>query len=238
MTRFAMNARGRQPAAGVRAARPVARRRRAARSHGARRRRAHCRRSLRATARLAGGELYALGFDANRDRPRLRTHDRFGHRIDTVEFHPAYHRLMAGGDRARRRRPVVGTSREPGAHVARAALSYLHHQAEPGTSCPLTMTHAAVPALRRAARTCANGPTRRRRLRYDPRDVPIADKAGVTIGMGMTEKQGGSRRAREHDRADAAGDGERRVLRWSGTSGSSPRRCPMASWCSRRRRAD
>src|SRR5690606_4517959 len=78
-----------------------------------------------------------------------------------------------------------------GAHVARAALSYLHHQVEPGTSCPLTMTHAAMAVLQR-------GPSlhawcdRVAACRYDARDIPVADKAGVTLGMGMTEKQGGS----------------------------------------------
>lgn len=145
---------------------------------------------LQAYGRLAGDELYRIGFDANRDRPRLRTHDRFGHRIDVVEFHPAYHRLMD----AAKANGVAGLSWHapmPGAHVARAALSYLHHQAEAGTSCPLTMTHAAVPVLRRqpgleawADKACA--PV------YDPRDVPIGDKDGITLGMGMTEKQGGS----------------------------------------------
>ncbi|PPJ42389.1 MULTISPECIES: acyl-CoA dehydrogenase family protein [unclassified Pseudoxanthomonas] len=145
---------------------------------------------LAAYGALAGDELYRLGFDANRDRPRLRTHDRLGHRIDTVEFHPAYHRLME----VAKTHGVAGLSWHepvPGAHVARAALSYLHHQAEAGTSCPLTMTHAAVPVLQRipalrewAAKAAAP--------HYDPRDVPIADKAGITLGMGMTEKQGGS----------------------------------------------
>ncbi|WP_394696900.1 acyl-CoA dehydrogenase family protein [Pseudoxanthomonas japonensis] len=139
---------------------------------------------------LAGDELYRLGFDANRDRPRLRTHDRTGQRIDTVEFHPAYHRLME----AAKTHGVAGLSwHEPvaGAHVARAALSYLHHQAEAGTSCPLTMTHAAVPVLLREPglrEWAAKAAT----PHYDPRDVPIANKAGITLGMGMTEKQGGS----------------------------------------------
>ncbi|TWT21293.1 DNA alkylation response protein [Luteimonas marina] len=139
---------------------------------------------------LAGGDLLAASFDAHRDRPRLRTHDRFGHRIDTVEFHPNYHAIM----QAAIEDGVAGLSwaePSPGAHVARAALSYLHYQAEPGSSCPLTMTHAAVPVLARepalhdwVAKVAA--------CRYDPRDLPMADKAGVTLGMGMTEKQGGS----------------------------------------------
>ena len=139
---------------------------------------------------LAGGELLALSFDAHRDRPRLRTHDRNGHRIDTVEFHPHYHRIMdaAIGN------GVAGLSwAQPtaGAHVARAALSYLHYQAEPGTSCPLTMTHAAVPVLAREP-ALREWTAKVAACRYDPRDLPLADKHGITLGMGMTEKQGGS----------------------------------------------
>jgi len=139
---------------------------------------------------LAGGELLALSFDAHRDRPRLRTHGPAGQRIDRVEFHPDYHALM----RVAIAHGVAGLSwREPsaGAHVARAALSYLHHQVEPGTSCPLTMTHAAVPVLQREP-SLAEWADKAAAMHYDPREVPIAGKAGVTLGMGMTEKQGGS----------------------------------------------
>ena len=141
-------------------------------------------------AQLAGDELYRIGFDANRDRPRLKTHDRFGKRIDLVEFHPAYHRLM----QAAKEHGVASLSwqqPQPGAQVARAALSYLHNQAEAGTSCPLTMTHAAVPVLRREP-ALHEWVDKAAAPYYDPRDLPIADKRGVTIGMGMTEKQGGS----------------------------------------------
>ena len=139
---------------------------------------------------LAGGELYALSFDAHRDRPRLRSHDRFGHRIDTVEFHPNYHRIM----QAAIENGVAGLSwadAAPGAHVARAALCYLHNQAEPGTSCPLTMTHAAVPVLQQSP-ALREWVDKVAACRYDARDVAIAGKPGVTLGMGMTEKQGGS----------------------------------------------
>ncbi len=139
---------------------------------------------------LAGGELLALSHDAHRDRPRLRTHDRAGHRIDSVEFNPAYHRLMESAI-AHGVAALSWTQPGPGAHVARAALSYLHHQADPGTSCPLTMTHAAVPVLRQSEAAGAWA-AKIAACRYDPRDVAIADKAGVTVGMGMTEKQGGS----------------------------------------------
>jgi putative acyl-CoA dehydrogenase len=139
---------------------------------------------------IAGDALYQLAADAHRDRPRLRRFDRFGHRIDRVEFHPGYHAVM----QAAIEHGVAGLSwrePQPGAHVARAALSYLHYQAEPGSSCPLTMTHAAVPVLRRepALREWAD---KAEAPHYDPRELPIAGKAGITLGMGMTEKQGGS----------------------------------------------
>lgn len=160
--------------------------------------------------RLAGDRLYQLGFDANRDRPRLRTHDAQGHRIDTVEFHPAYHQLMQQACE----HGVAGLSwheAQPGAHVARAALSYLHHQAEAGTSCPLTMTHAAVavlaahPPLQEWARKAAVPA-------YDPRDVPIAGKAAITLGMGMTEKQGGSDVRANATTAEPCADGSYRLV--------------------------
>jgi putative acyl-CoA dehydrogenase len=145
---------------------------------------------LAAYGALAGGELARLADEAHRDRPRLCTHDRFGHRIDRVEFNAAYHAVMATAVA----HGVAGLSwAEPGAgaHVARAALAYLHYQAEPGSSCPLTMTHAAVPVLRHepalhAWMDKAVAP------HYDGRDVPLAHKRGATLGMGMTEKQGGS----------------------------------------------
>ncbi|MBA2238260.1 MAG: acyl-CoA dehydrogenase family protein, partial [Lysobacter sp.] len=139
---------------------------------------------------LAGGALLALSFDAHRDRPRLRTHDRFGERIDRVEFHPNYQAIIG----AAIGHGVAGLSwadPQPGAHVARAALSYLHYQVEPGSSCPLTMTHAAVPVLRREP-VLADWALKAAAAEYDAREVPIGDKPGVTIGMGMTERQGGS----------------------------------------------
>lgn len=139
---------------------------------------------------VAGSTLYELSFDAHRDRPRLCTHDPAGRRIDRVAFHPNYHALME----AAVTHGVTGLSWRDageGAHVARAALSYLHHQVEPGTSCPLTMTHAAVPVLRREPGLAAWA-DKVAAPHYDPREVPVADKAGITLGMGMTEKQGGS----------------------------------------------
>jgi putative acyl-CoA dehydrogenase len=162
---------------------------------------------LSAYGALAGHALFQLGFDANRDRPRLKTHDRFGHRVNQVEFHPAYHQLMQAG-------VEHGVSAlswrdpRPGSHVARAALIFMHHQAEAGTNCPLTMTHAAVPVLRQAP-GLAEWAEKAIAPHYDPRDVPIAGKAGITLGMGMTEKQGGSDVRANSTRAEPlAGEGE------------------------------
>jgi putative acyl-CoA dehydrogenase len=139
---------------------------------------------------LAGSELPRLADEAHRDRPRLRTHDRFGHRIDRVEFNAAYHEVMGTAVA----HGVAGLSwAEPdrGAHVARAALSYLHYQAEPGSSCPLTMTHAAVPVLHHEP-SLREWADKAIAPHYDGRDVPMEGKRGITLGMGMTEKQGGS----------------------------------------------
>jgi putative acyl-CoA dehydrogenase len=147
--------------------------------------------SLIAFGAVAGGELLHLGFDANRNKPILKTHDRFGHRLDEIEFHPSYHRIMQLGTEHGVSNFAWRNQLE-GSHVARAALLYLHGQAESGTCCPLTMTYAAVPTLR-LNETIANA--------WLPKIVsgkyaaelthPLL-KPGVTIGMGMTEKQGGS----------------------------------------------
>jgi putative acyl-CoA dehydrogenase len=141
---------------------------------------------------IAGGELMALGTLANENRPRLRAFDRYGHRLDEVEFHPAYHRIMELGVR----HGVAGfawrNADRAGAHVARAALSFLHNQADQGTSCPLTMTYASVPTLRHQPELARDWLTRVVEPVYDPRSVPAWSKSGNTIGMGMTEKQGGS----------------------------------------------
>jgi len=146
--------------------------------------------NLAAYGALAGGDLYELSFDAHRDKPRLRNFDAYGHRIDRVEFHPNYHAIMGHAIGY----GVAGLSwhdPRPGSQVARAALSYLHHQVEPGTSCPLTMTHASVPVLRHAP-ALHEWMRKAAAPHYDGRDVGHGDKAGLTLGMGMTEKQGGS----------------------------------------------
>lgn len=146
---------------------------------------------LDAYGALAGGPLMEAGFLANQNKPVFASHDRYGHRIDLIEFHPAYHQLMSAA--IEHGIPSLPwTDPQPGAHVARAALSYLHTQAEPGTGCPLTMTFASVPALRLQPDLAEVWLPKILSTRYDPRNIGIAHKHGATIGMAMTEKQGGS----------------------------------------------
>jgi putative acyl-CoA dehydrogenase len=142
-------------------------------------------------ARTGSAEVTRWGFDANAFAPRLVSHDRNGCRIDLVEYHESYHRLMsmaltAGLHSA----PWVAP--KSGAHVARAALVYLQAQVDAGHGCPLTMTFAAVPALKVAPALAGEWLPKILANAYDPRNVPYFRKAALTIGMGMTEKQGGS----------------------------------------------
>jgi len=140
---------------------------------------------------LAGGPLSEAGMLAERYPPRFSSHDRYGHRIDLVEFHPAYHTLMRTA--VEHGLPSLPwASPGEGAQVARAALVYLHMQADAGSGCPLTMTFAAVPALRRQPSLAADWLPKVLAPTYDPCNVGAAHKAGVTLGMAMTEKQGGT----------------------------------------------
>lgn len=133
----------------------------------------------------------AAGFLANQHKPEFHSHDRYGNRVDLVEFHPAYHELMRAA--IEHELPSLPwTDPRPGAQVARAGLSYLHSQAEAGTGCPLTMTYASVPAIRLQADLAEKWLPKILSREYDPRNVPMEQKAGVTIGMAMTEKQGGT----------------------------------------------
>jgi putative acyl-CoA dehydrogenase len=162
---------------------------------------------LHAYGTLAGGELLALGALANAHRPVLRSVDPYGRRLDRVEFHPAWHRLMQLGVE----HGVTGFAWRhagtPGAHVARAALMFLHYQAEQGSGCPLTMTYACVPTLRHATALAAEWIPRVMAPHYDGEDKPAHEKRGNTIGMGMTEKQGGSDVRSNRTRATPASDG-------------------------------
>ncbi|MBV8141254.1 MAG: isovaleryl-CoA dehydrogenase [Verrucomicrobia bacterium] len=140
---------------------------------------------------LGKPETIHLGVLANRVTPELRTHDRYGNRIDEVEYHPAYHQLMRLGVE-RRTHSLPWIDSRPGVHVARAALVMLRHQVDEGTSCPLTMTFAAIPSLRLQAELATEWEPLALSSTYDPRPVRAAQKSGVLFGMGMTERQGGS----------------------------------------------
>jgi len=141
--------------------------------------------------RIGTAEYLDLGVQANRFGPELDTHDRFGNRVDLVKFHPAYHALMTTSiENGLHSSPW--TEPGPGAHVARAARFYLHSQVDAGHGCPITMTFAAVPSLRTTPALAALWEPKITARVYDPRNVPDAQKAGLTIGMAMTEKQGGS----------------------------------------------
>jgi putative acyl-CoA dehydrogenase len=128
---------------------------------------------------------------ANENPPRLRTHDRYGHRIDEVEFHPAWHELMQVAV-AHGVHSLPWQTERDGAHVARAALMFLDSECEQGHGCPISMTYSAVPALRRTPELAREWEPRAVSRTYDPRSMPASAKRGVLIGMAMTEKQGGS----------------------------------------------
>jgi putative acyl-CoA dehydrogenase len=162
---------------------------------------------VRELGRLAGTEeAINWGFQANANPPTLRTHDRFGNRIDEVEFHPSWHRLLE---------VAIGYGlhampwREPraGAHAARAAGFYVWSQVEGGHGCPVSMTYAAIPALRKQPDLAAVWEPLATTLDYDPGLRPAISKRGALFGMAMTEKQGGSDVRANTTRATPVGGG-------------------------------
>ncbi len=147
---------------------------------------------LTALGAAAGSEeVMQWGEDANRYPPELATFDRFGRRIDEVKFHPAYHRLMALA-MEHRIHSIGWAEKRPGRHVAHAAMLALQTQAEAGTMCPISMTYASIAALRHQPDVAALWEPKIVGGVYDAALRPIAEKRGATIGMAMTEKQGGS----------------------------------------------
>lgn len=132
-----------------------------------------------------------LAVEANTNLPVLKTHSRFGERIDRVDFHPSYHNLMAASIEAGAH-SLPWTDPREGAHVARAALLYMAFQNEAGHCCPISMTYSAIPALRKQPDLAKVWEPLITSTKYDPRFIPFMNKTAVTIGMGMTEKQGGS----------------------------------------------
>ncbi|MGW1744135.1 acyl-CoA dehydrogenase family protein [Streptomyces sp. NPDC002092] len=144
---------------------------------------------LAALGRASGSaQLQEWAVQANENPPRLRTHDRHGHRVDEVDFHPAWHRLLGKGVAA----GLTAAWARPGGHVRRAAAFLVWTQVEAGNLCPLSMTHAAVPALRTDPALAAEWEPRLTSMVYDRELRPARLKAGSLFGMGMTEKQGGS----------------------------------------------
>ncbi|SDJ61553.1 acyl-CoA dehydrogenase family protein [Streptomyces indicus] len=158
------------------------------------------REELSALGRAAGStQAQTWGVQADRHPPVLHTHDRYGHRIDEVEFHPAWHRLLAKGVGA----GLTGAWTREHGHVRRAAGFLVWTQVEAGHGCPLSMTHAAVPALRHEPELAAVWEPKLSSLVYDEGLRPLAQKAGALVGMGMTEKQGGSDVRANTTRAEA-----------------------------------
>ncbi len=139
----------------------------------------------------AGGPQEVWGRLANENKPVLHTHDRYGNRIDEVEFHPAWHQLMTMGVE-HELHALPWRSKEPSAHTARAAIYMTGMQAEAGYACPITMTFAVVPALRAQPELAAAWEPLVTATTYDPRSIPAAEKGSAIAGMAMTEKQGGS----------------------------------------------
>ncbi|QYG02550.1 MULTISPECIES: isovaleryl-CoA dehydrogenase [Massilia] len=176
--------------------------------------------------RLGSAEVQELARLANAHGPLLASFDRAGRRIDEPEFHPAWHALMslmigAGAHSAPWSDP------RPGAQVARAAQYLLFGQAENGAQCPVTMTYAAVPALRRAPGLAQVWLPRILSRDYDPRPLPVAQKRGALVGMGMTEKQGGSDVRANTTRATPLGADE---LRDEGPAGEGAWRIVGHKW--------
>ncbi|MSU89128.1 DNA alkylation response protein [Rhodobacteraceae bacterium 2CG4] len=161
----------------------------------------------RAGAVLAAADIRHAAQEARRDRPRLVTHDRGGARLDEVRFHDGYHRLLHEGlGLGYAALPWDGAA---GGHVTHAALVYLFSQLEPGVCCPMTMSYAAVPALAAAPELETIWRPRLISGLYEPAAMPVAAKRGVTLGMAMTEKQGGSDVRANTTRAEPDGDAYR-----------------------------
>lgn len=142
-------------------------------------------------ALTGSAETVHWGFQANKVRPEFRTHDRYGRRIDEVEFHPAYHHLMRTSIE-NGLHSIPWTDGQPNANAFRATLSYMMSQVDAGHGCPITMTFAAIPTLRKQPDIAAVWEPLITSRVYDPANKPFFTKQGVTIGMAMTEKQGGS----------------------------------------------
>ena len=161
-------------------------------------------------ATLGSPETIKLGFDANKFAPQLRTLDRYGHRLDEVEFHPAWHELLGLAVSAGLHSSPWADPK-PGAHVARAAGTFMLGQVESGVYCPVAMTYGSVPTLRHAPELAADWLPRIFSRDYDRSFRPARLKSAALVGMGMTENQGGSDLRTNTTRAEPSGDGSFRL---------------------------
>ncbi|HBS49128.1 MAG TPA: DNA alkylation response protein [Rhodobacteraceae bacterium] len=157
-----------------------------------------------AGARMGSEENWQAGEEARRDKPRLRLFDRAGRRLDEVVFNPGYHAVMAAGLESGY--ASAAWDGQPGGHATHAALVYMQMQVEPGAGCPMTMTYAAVPALRHDPALFEAWAPKLASGVYDPSIRPVGEKVGATMGMAMTEKQGGSDVRANTTRATRDGD--------------------------------
>ncbi len=147
---------------------------------------------IAAVGELAGSaHAQELGRLANENGPRLKTHDRYGNRVDEAEFHPAWHELL-GAAVGHELHSSPWKDPQPGAHVARGAAFMCMSQAEAGIGCPISMTYSVIPALRTQPELAAEWEPHFLSATYDPANAPAPGKAGALAGMGMTEKQGGT----------------------------------------------
>lgn len=168
--------------------------------------------ALAEVGELAGTqEALSHALPANQNSPVLKTHDRYGKRIDEVAFHPSWHWLMekATGFGLQ---AAPWTSDRPSPHLTRAAGFYVWSQVEPGHGCPISMTYAAVPALRASESLGSEWIPKLASTQYDVRRLPVAEKTGVLAGMGMTEKQGGSDVRANQTTATPTGSGDEYLL--------------------------
>jgi putative acyl-CoA dehydrogenase len=166
---------------------------------------------LLALGELAGNQqVRDVGRLANENPPVLRTFDRYGHRIDEVEFHPAWHELLEHAT-AHGLHALPWAEPQDGAHAARAAM-FMTWNVEAGHGCPISMTYSAVPAVRKDPELAAEWEPRMEAYAYDRRFVPATEKSAVLFGMAMTEKQGGSDVRANITRAEPIGDGEYEIF--------------------------
>ena len=161
---------------------------------------------------LTGGKMMVSGYVANENKPKLRSFDSYGRRIDEVEFHPAYHDLMSAGMKYGMNNFAWRHESQDSAHVARAAVMYLGSQPEAGFGCPMSMSYAAIAALRHSPQLAEKWLPKLLSQDYDPRSLPMEEKLGCTMGMGMTEKQGGSDLRRNTTRATLQDDGTYEII--------------------------